>query len=217
MNYISNLINLQSKNDRSDLFYPASESIIEDYFNDQKFNPHQINPEKIKYQSNLLFEDLLEICETFSYIGKSGLNFLENLENNIDLNKPIITGYSSSNFDASTAQFEFLKRIFPVIEAKSNPGFSTYLNLENRKFYGFYIYDNKLSLTKFNDNGFISAKDYHDKRNAIVDKNSLKLFFYELSYKSKNPGTDYIDHITEKKKDDPYYDVVDMIGSPSFL
>jgi len=93
LNYISNLINLQSKKDRSDLFYPASESIIEDFFNDQKFNPHQINPEKIKYQSNLLYKDLLEICETISYIGKSGLNFLENLENSIDLNKPIILYY----------------------------------------------------------------------------------------------------------------------------
>lgn len=84
---------MQSKEDRSDVFYPVSESIIVDYFNDQGFNPQQINPDKVKYQSNLSYKDLMEICETISYIGRSGLNFLENLQNNIDLNKPIILYY----------------------------------------------------------------------------------------------------------------------------
>ena len=68
-----------------------------------------------------------------------------------------------------------------------------------------------------NSNEFLSAKNDHDKRNAIVDKKCLKLFFKNLVDKSKNPGTDYMDNIAEKKKEDIYQDIANMIGNTSYL
>jgi len=92
-NYISNLINLQAKEEGSDQYYPANEGIIQDYFNDEKFNPGSINPEKIKYNHEISYNDLMKICQLISYQGISGFNFLDKLENEIELNKPIILYY----------------------------------------------------------------------------------------------------------------------------
>ena len=95
----------------------------------------------------------------------------------------------------------FFKRIFPIItrEVNSNSAIH-YLELKNKKFYEFLIYNNKLSVVKLDDKEFISAKEYSNRRNVIVSKKCLKLFFKDLINKSKNPGTDYMDYITEKKK-----------------
>ncbi|KKK75282.1 hypothetical protein LCGC14_2875290, partial [marine sediment metagenome] len=113
----------------------------------------------------------------------------------------------------------FFKRIFPIIEIEVNQNSKNmiYFKLENEKFYEFLIYKNKLSLVKLNSNEFLSAKNYHDRRNAIIDKKCLKIFFKNLVDKSKNPGTDYMDNIAEKKKDDIYQDIANMIGNTSFL
>ena len=111
----------------------------------------------------------------------------------------------------------FFKRIFPIIEFDTNQNSMIYFKLENKRFYELLIYKNKLSLVKLNNNEFLSAKNYHDKRNAIVDKKDLKFFFKNLVDKSKNPGTDYMDNIAEKKKEDIYHDIASMVGNTSYL
>ncbi len=113
---------------------------------------------------------------------------------------------------------DFFKRIFPIIEPDVNPNSAIhYLELKNKRCYEFLIYNNKLSVVKLNNNEFISAKEYRNRRNAIVDKKRLKLFFKDLINKSKNPGFDYTDYIVEKKKDAPFRDIGNMIGDTHFL
>jgi len=107
---------------------------------------------------------------------------------------------------------DFFKRIFPIIEPEVNPNSKFRLRLENKRFYEFIIYNNKLYLIKLNNNEFISAKEYSNRRNAIVDKKRLKLFFKDLINKSKNPSIDYMDYIAEKKIDDSFRNIVNMIG-----
>jgi len=93
LNYISNLIDLQAKEERNDQFYPANFSVISDLFKDKKFNPGNIQPKKIKYNPSISYKDLFKISEIISFQGWSGFNYLENLEKNIDLNKPLILYY----------------------------------------------------------------------------------------------------------------------------
>lgn len=93
LNYISNLMNLQAKEDGYDQFYPANNSVISDLFKDIKVNPGNIQPDKIKYNPQINYKNLFKISEIISYQGWSGFNYLENLENNIDLNKPLILYY----------------------------------------------------------------------------------------------------------------------------
>ena len=111
----------------------------------------------------------------------------------------------------------FFKKIFPIIEFEASQNSMSYFKLENKRFYELLIYKNKLSLVKLNSNEFLSAKNYHDRRNAIIDKKCLKLFFKNLVDKSKNPGTDYMDNIAEKKKDDIYQNIASMIGNTYYL
>lgn len=108
---------------------------------------------------------------------------------------------------------DYFKLIFPIITSEVNPNSKFRLELRNKRFYEFLIYDNKLSLIKLYDQEFISAKEYNNRRNAILDKKSLKLFFKDLIDKSKNPGIDYMDYIAEKKKDDAFRNIANMIGS----
>lgn len=111
---------------------------------------------------------------------------------------------------------DFFKRIFPIITPEVNPNSTIYyLELKNKRFYEFLIYNNKLSLVKLNNNEFVSAKEYRNRQNAIVDKKRLKLFFKDLINKSKNPGTDYTDQAIEKN--DPHRDIANMIGNISFM
>ena len=110
----------------------------------------------------------------------------------------------------------FFKMIFPTISTSENSKSIFHLSLENQNFYGFYIHGNKLSLIKFNDDEFLSAKDYHNRINNIVNKKRLKIFFKDLIDRSKNFGPDYIDFIAEKKKDDIYRDIANMIGNISY-
>jgi len=110
----------------------------------------------------------------------------------------------------------FFKIIFPIIEAENNPKSRIHLKLENKRFYGFFIYDNKLSLIDLKSNEFLSAKHYYDRRNTIVDKKRLKIFFKDLIEWSRNPGTDYMDYIAEKKKDDIYKDIANMTENTSY-
>lgn len=113
---------------------------------------------------------------------------------------------------------DFFKRIFPIIKTEVNPNsMDHYLELKNKRFYEFLIYNNKLSLVKLGDKEFISAKEYNNRRNDIVDKKCLKLFFKDLIIKSKNPGTDYMDYIAEKKIDDSFRNIGNMIGDTHFL
>ncbi len=111
----------------------------------------------------------------------------------------------------------FFKMIFPIVTTEENPKSIFHLRLENKRFYRFYIHNNKLSLIKFNNNKFLSAKDYHDRINNSVDKKCLKKFFKDLIIKSKNCGTDYIDYIAEKKKDDIYRDLANVIENSSYI
>jgi len=111
----------------------------------------------------------------------------------------------------------FFKRIFPIEPRVNSNSTNHYLELKNKKFYEFLIYNNKLSLVKLNNNEFVSAKEYRNRKNAIVDKKHLKLFFKDLINKSKNPGDDYTEHIVEKKKDDIYHDIEEMIGNTPFI
>ena len=113
---------------------------------------------------------------------------------------------------------DFFKRIFPIIETEINPNSTNhYLELKNKRFYEFLIYNNKLSLVNLGDKEFISAKEYNNRRNAIVSKKCLKRFFKDLINKSKNPGNDYTDYIVEKKKDDSFRDIANMIRDTSFM
>ena len=116
-----------------------------------------------------------------------------------------------------TEVISFFKMIFPIVAAEENPKSIFHLRLENKRFYGFYIHNNKLSLIKFNNNKFLSARDYHNRINSIVDKKHLKKFFKDLIVKSKNFGTDYIDHIVEKKKDDIYREIANMLENASYI
>lgn len=112
----------------------------------------------------------------------------------------------------------FFKRIFPtIIITEINPNSMNHVELRNKRFYEFIIYDNKLSLVKLYDKEFISAKEYNDRRNVIVGKKRLKLFFKDLINKSKNPGIDYMDYIAEKKKDDAFRNIANMIGNSYFM
>ena len=113
--------------------------------------------------------------------------------------------------------YNFFKLIFSIYiqEANSNSTIQ-YLELKNKRFYELLIYNNKLSLVKLDDNEFLSAKEYRNRQNAIVDKKRLKLFFKDLINKSKNPGTDYMDDIAEKKIDDSFRDIGNMIGDMPF-
>jgi len=111
----------------------------------------------------------------------------------------------------------FFKSFFPIIDPEVNPNSKFRLELRNKRFYKFLIYDNKLSLVKLNDKEFISAKEYNNMRNAIVDKKRLKIFFKDLKDKIKNPGIDYMDYIAEKKKDDAFRNIANMIGNSYFM
>ena len=112
----------------------------------------------------------------------------------------------------------FFKRIFPIITPEDNSNSTIhYLELNNKRFYELLIYNNKLSLVKLGDKEFISAQEYNNRKNTIVDKKHLKLFFKDLINKNKNPGTDYMDYIAKKKIDDSFRDIGNMIGDTSFM
>lgn len=86
--FIENLIKLQSINDQFEKYYPASLRDVENYFNNFSFNP-----ENIKYKDDIPEGERKIIFKLISDQGWSGFNYLENLENNIDLNKPIVLYY----------------------------------------------------------------------------------------------------------------------------
>jgi len=105
--------------------------------------------------------------------------------------------------------YNFFKLIFPIYPREANPNSTIqYLKLGNKRFYEFLIYNYKLSLVKLNNNEFVSAKEYNNKQNAIVDKKRLKSFFKDLINKSKNPGTDYTDQAIEKNN--PHRDIANI-------
>ena len=162
------------------------------------------------------------IVGTFTYINYRVNNFY-NIPVYIREFKKLI--YSNKNYNKITnvddiADFfmkdkvnSFFKLLFPIIDSEVNPNSKFRLKLRNKRFYEFLIYDNKLSLVKLNDKEFISDKEYSDKRNAIIDKKRLKIFFKDLKDKSKNPGIDYMDYIAEKKRNDAFRNIANMIGS----
>lgn len=100
--YITNLIELQSKDDESEKYYPAYTSSVENYFNDLKFNP-----EKIKYSINIPPNDMDYISKIISNQGWSGFHYLENLSKNINLNKPIIMYYGIIQLGAFFSNLHF--------------------------------------------------------------------------------------------------------------
>ena len=111
---------------------------------------------------------------------------------------------------------DFFKKIFPIIEPEINSNSTIhYLELNNKRFYEFIINNNRLSLVKLDDNEFVSAKEYDNRRNAIVGKKRLKLFFKDLINKNKNPGTDYTDQAIEKN--DSSRDLANMYVNTSFM
>ena len=164
------------------------------------------------------------IVGTFTFINYSVNNFY-NIPIHIRKFKRLIhsnKNYNNiTNIDSIVDFFmndkvnSYFKLIFPIITPEVNPNSKFRLELINKRFYEFLIYDNKLFLVKLNDKEFISAKEYSDRRNVIVDKKRLKLFFKDLINKSKNPGTDYMDYIAEKKKDDAFRNIANMIGNYS--
>lgn len=100
--YIINLVKLQSTDDRNDHFYPALAGTAEDYFNDLGFAP-----EKIKYDKSIPPSDMDYISRIISNQGWSGFHYLENLSNNINLNKPIILYYGIVQLGAFFSNLHF--------------------------------------------------------------------------------------------------------------
>ena len=141
--------------------------------------------------------------------------FKKLIHSNKDYNK--ITNMDNIlDFFKKDEVYNFFKLIFPIYPREANPNSTIhYLELKNKRFYEFLIYNNKLSLVKLDDKEFISDKEYSNRRNVIVDKKCLKLFFKDLINKSKNPGTDYTDQAIEKN--DPYRDIANMLGDTSFM
>ncbi|MHA1250197.1 MAG: YaaC family protein [Candidatus Helarchaeota archaeon] len=87
LNYISNIIDLQTNKGKPYFYYPTNYKHI---FN---FLGNKFNLKNIKYNIKIKDKELFEICQIISYQGLSGFNYLENLENNIDLNKPLTLYY----------------------------------------------------------------------------------------------------------------------------
>lgn len=101
--YILNLIKLQfKKNDETNKYYPASRTAVKDYFNGLGFDP-----EKIKYNDSIPPNDLQYISKIISNQGWSGFHYLENLPNNINLNKPIILYYGIIQLGAFYSNLHF--------------------------------------------------------------------------------------------------------------
>ncbi len=186
---------MQSKDDGFNSFYPASESIIVDYFNNRRFNPHQIDPNKVKYQSNISYKDLMEICETISYIGSSGLNFLENLKNNLDLNKPIILYYGIMQLGVFYSNLHFNYTSYNKIVSNLSNTKTHGIDTSELKQFGFekdirkiILKGIKLKIAGVAMRFFMAYKpsllDYflNEKRVALIDL--LKNYFWDTNLKS---------------------------------
>lgn len=100
--YIRALIELQSKDDKDNKFYPATESNVYTYFNFLGFDS-----EIIKYNKDIPPNDLSYISEIISNQGWSGYYYLENSENNIILNKPINLYYGIIQIAAYFSNLHF--------------------------------------------------------------------------------------------------------------
>lgn len=97
--YLNNLVNLQQRNGES--FFPSYETRIEDYFQ-TKFPLFDHN--KIKYEST---DDFGIISKIISDQGRSGSSFIENVDNIIDINKPLLLFYGIEQISAFYSNLHF--------------------------------------------------------------------------------------------------------------
>ena len=97
--YLKNLIELQQN--ENETFFPSSESRIREYFN-TNFGPFDHN--QIKYSST---EDLKTAGKIISYQGRSGSSFIENIDNVIDINKPLLLFYGIEQLAAYYSNLHF--------------------------------------------------------------------------------------------------------------
>jgi len=97
--YLDILVKLQQKDIGS--FFPSSEVRIKKYFNN---NFASFDHANIKYEST---EDFEVICKIISYQGKSGSSFIENVDNVIDINKPLLIFYGIEQIAAYFSNLHF--------------------------------------------------------------------------------------------------------------
>ncbi|MBA7537922.1 hypothetical protein ES705_30194 [subsurface metagenome] len=97
--YLDILVKVQQIDKRS--FFPSSEVRIEQYFNN---NFASFDHANIKYDSTV---DFKVISKIISYQGKSGSSFIENVENVIDINKPLLIFYGIEQIAAYFSNLHF--------------------------------------------------------------------------------------------------------------
>ncbi len=97
--YLNMLSKLQQVNRRS--FFPSSEDKIKKYFNN---NFASFDHANIMYESTV---DLKVISKIISYQGKSGSSFIENVDNVIDINKPLLIFYGVEQIAAYFSNLYF--------------------------------------------------------------------------------------------------------------
>lgn len=182
LNYISNLMNLQAKEDGYDQFYPANNSVISDLFKDKKVNPGNIQPNKIKYNPQINYKNLFKISEIISYQGWSGFNYLENLENNIDLNKPLILYYGIMQLGVFFSNLHFSFTPF-------NKTLSCFKNLSTHG-----IYHKEIKRIKFNFTvKSILSKEIQLKKMGVGTRFFLSYNSYLLKYFLKETQINLLD------------------------
>jgi len=84
--YLQKIITIQSQKRRF-YFFPTYRSRINNYF---KHLSVSFNPEALKYSSNTNLE---KVSNIIANIGKSGYNYINSVENVIELNKPVLLFY----------------------------------------------------------------------------------------------------------------------------
>lgn len=97
--YIENLIKLQKINGFE--FYPKSEANIIQYFK-PNFKNFDYNHIKFKETS-----DLNLVSKIISYQGRSGTSFIENIDNIIDINKPLMLFFGIEQLSAFFSNLHF--------------------------------------------------------------------------------------------------------------
>ncbi len=97
--YLNNIIEIQQRDE--DSFFPSSETSIENYFQ-QNFPSFDHN--NIKYDAT---DDFSVICKIISDQGRSGSSFIENVDNIIDINKPLLLFYGIEQISAFYSNLHF--------------------------------------------------------------------------------------------------------------
>jgi len=97
--YLDNIIEIQKG--KYELFFPSSARRIKEYFTT---NFPTFNHIKIKYDPT---DDFNVICKIISDQGRSGSSFIENVENVININKPLLLFYGIEQISAFYSNLHF--------------------------------------------------------------------------------------------------------------